>query len=81
VAAVVPGFLDLRLGLGAQLTLRAGGALAVFIIVYFYSPARWVNETPPPPGAPMIKQHTEGSNSPTTVGSGNTVNSAPPRSP
>jgi len=45
VAAVIPGLLDIRLGLGSQLALRAGGALAVFSIVYFYSPARWVTET------------------------------------
>lgn len=42
VAAVIPGFLDLRLGSGKTWTIRAGGALAVFVIVYFYSPAHWV---------------------------------------
>lgn len=35
VAAVIPGFLDLRLGSGKTWTIRAGGALAVFVIVYF----------------------------------------------
>ena len=35
VAAIIPGFLDVKLGGW----LRAGGALAVFVIVYFFSPA------------------------------------------
>src|SRR3954469_12616113 len=58
VAAVIPGMLNLRLGLGSQLALRAGGALEVFIIAYFYSPARWVAETTPTGGA--INLHTQG---------------------
>jgi hypothetical protein len=66
VAAVIPGMLNLRLGLGSQLALRAGGALAVFIVVYFYSPARWVAETTPTDGA--INLHTEGDCSPAIVG-------------
>ena len=33
VAAMIPGLLKLQLGVGANLTLRAGGALAVFAIV------------------------------------------------
>jgi hypothetical protein len=64
VAAVIPGMLNLRLGLGSQLALRAGGALAVFIIVYFYSPARWVAEATPAGGA----IHTEGDCSPAIIG-------------
>lgn len=46
VGAVVPGLLDLEMNLGVtehqKLAIRAGGALAVFIIVYFYSPAQSV---------------------------------------
>jgi hypothetical protein len=41
VAAVIPGLLKLRLSQGSKLVVQAGGALAVFFIVYFYSPARW----------------------------------------
>ncbi|MCP4402696.1 MAG: hypothetical protein GY801_36020 [bacterium] len=45
VAAMIPGFLSIELGvLGA--IIRAGGALGVFVIVYFFSPAQIVS-TPP----------------------------------
>jgi hypothetical protein len=76
VAAVIPGLLDLQLGQGARFALRAGGALAVFVIVYFYSPAHWVTDTP---GATIIKQHTEGAGSPATAGTGNTINNGTQR--
>jgi len=43
VGAVVPGLLSLQMNLGLtsnqKVVLRAGGALAVFVVVYFYSPA------------------------------------------
>jgi hypothetical protein len=42
VAAVIPGLLGLRLGRGRRFAIRASGALAVFLIVYFYSPAHWM---------------------------------------
>jgi len=42
VAAMIPGFLEVRLGRG----VRAGGALAVFVIVYFYDPAEKVINPP-----------------------------------
>jgi hypothetical protein len=38
VAAMIPGFIELRI----STFLRAGGALAVFAIVYFYNPATLV---------------------------------------
>jgi hypothetical protein len=44
VAAVIPGVLDLKI----RSAIRAGGALAVFVIVYFYSPAGLVVEPPQP---------------------------------
>jgi hypothetical protein len=47
VAAAIPGFLELHLNRNFSLAIRAGGALAVFVIVYFYSPARWVATEPP----------------------------------
>ena len=42
--AVVPGFLEVKMGAGKQLTLRAGGALAVFVVVYFFDPAARASE-------------------------------------
>ena len=40
VAATVPGFLNLDLDLGTSLILRAGGALAIFVVVFFFNPAQ-----------------------------------------
>ena len=46
VGAVIHGLLNLQMNLALssnqKLALRAGGALAVFVIVYFYSPAQVV---------------------------------------
>jgi hypothetical protein len=67
VAAMIPGLLSLKLGATANMALRAGGALAVFVIVYFYSPARWA----PPSSA--ITQTTIGPNSPAIIGHDNVV--------
>jgi hypothetical protein len=39
VAAVISGILDVQLALGKQLFVGATGALAVFVLVYFYNPA------------------------------------------
>jgi hypothetical protein len=69
VAAIIPGFLNLQVGAGTHLTLRAGGALAVFAIVYFYSPAHWV----PPSPSTNITQSTTGANSPAINGDNNVV--------
>ena len=66
VGAVIPGFLDVGMKAGGKLALRAGGALAVFAVVYFWSPAHWR-----PSDDAM--QRTEGPNSPIQSGSGNTV--------
>jgi hypothetical protein len=41
VAAVIPGILNVKLSFG----VRAGGALAVFVIVYFFSPAALTDVT------------------------------------
>jgi hypothetical protein len=68
VGAVVPGFLDLHLKAGAKLALRAGGALAVFVLLYFWSPAHWQAEHDR-----SGNQHTEGPASPIQSGSGNTA--------
>jgi hypothetical protein len=64
VAAAIPGLLNLQLGTGSKLAIRAGGAIAVFVIVYFYSPAHWTGST---------SQHTEGANSPAIIGNNNIV--------
>jgi energy-coupling factor transporter transmembrane protein EcfT len=42
-AAMIPGFLEVQV---AQ-WIRAGGALAVFVIVFFYNPAQLVTHTEP----------------------------------
>jgi hypothetical protein len=39
VAAMVPGFLSLEVTSATLLLIRAGGALAVFVIVFFFKPA------------------------------------------
>lgn len=44
VGALIPGFLAIRY----KTFLRAGGALAVFAMVYFFNPATLVISTPPP---------------------------------
>ncbi|MGY6278133.1 hypothetical protein [Methylomonas sp. MgM2] len=58
IAAVVPGFLQLDLTRNKELAVRAGGALAVFVIVYFYSPAHWV-ATPEKPNVRVGIDKTE----------------------
>lgn len=45
VAAFVPGFLQVDVGK----SVRAGGAIAVFVIIYFFSPAGLVTQTTPDP--------------------------------
>ncbi len=65
VGAVIPGFLDVSVKASTELALRAGGALAVFVVLYFWSPAHWA--------PPSIEQHTHGTNSPAQNGNGNTV--------
>jgi|SRR5271165_2193311 len=69
VGAVIPGFLDVSVKASTKLALRAGGALAVFVVLYFWSPAHWQ-----PSQAGTVIQHTEGSGSPIQSGNGNTNN-------
>lgn len=40
VAAMIPGFINIELESTVGLIVRAGGALAVFVIVFFFNPAR-----------------------------------------
>jgi hypothetical protein len=46
VGAMIPGFISLNINPSAAVLIRAGGALAVFLIVYFLSPAGLVAESP-----------------------------------
>ena len=68
VGAVIPGFLDVSIKATAKLALRAGGALAVFVVLYFWSPAHWQ-----PSRDGSVIQHTEGPGSPIQSGSGNSA--------
>jgi hypothetical protein len=74
VGGVIPGFLDLNMKAGTKWALRAGGGLAVFVVLYFWSPAHWVA-----PQAGSVSQHTGGANSPAINGNGNTINGGPAR--
>ncbi|WP_237742309.1 hypothetical protein, partial [Pseudomonas avellanae] len=44
IGAVIPGFMEVRF----QSWLRAGGALAVFAVLYFFSPANLVVQAAAP---------------------------------
>ena len=74
IGGVIPGFLDLKMKAGTKWALRAGGGLAVFIVLYFWSPAHWVATSPG-----SVNQQTSGANSPAITGNGNTVNTGPVR--
>ncbi len=39
VASVIPGFLNIRLTFGQRLVLAGGGAIAVFVLLFFFEPA------------------------------------------
>lgn len=39
VGAEIPGFLNVKLSFGKQLVITAAGAIAIFVLVYFYLPA------------------------------------------
>jgi hypothetical protein len=52
VAATIPGFLNVEMAPSAGIAVRAGGAIAVFVLVFFFVPAgliAGVEATPPPP--------------------------------
>lgn len=40
-AAVIPGMLNISATGGRRFTLRAAGAMAVFVIVYLVNPGQW----------------------------------------
>ncbi len=68
VGAVIPGFLDVSMKAGSKLALRAGGALAVFVVLYFWSPAHWQQQSDG-----SVIQRTDGTNSPAQNGTNNSV--------
>ena len=68
VGAVIPGFLDVTVKAGTKLALRAGGALAVFVVLYLWYPVHWQ-----PAHQGSNYQHTEGAGSPIQSGNGNTA--------
>ena len=68
VGAVIPGFLDVSVKASTKVALRAGGALAVFVVLYFWSPAHWQ-----PPHDGTVIQHTVGAGSPIQSGTGNSA--------
>ncbi len=57
VAAVIPGFLSVRTD-ALRVAIRAGGALAVFIVIYLVSPVRLTAQ----PNS--VTQQSRGPNSP-----------------
>lgn len=53
VAAMVPGFINIELDTTTGLLVRAAGALAVFVIVFFFKPASL--ELQPTPAQPAVE--------------------------
>lgn len=43
-AAFIPGFIRLKLGLAANVSVRAGGALGVFVLIYAINPPLLISE-------------------------------------
>lgn len=62
IAAIIPGFLHFQLQPTISTAVRAGGALAVFVLVYFFNPPGLIKDEsniPPPPTAdymPVVKE-------------------------
>ncbi len=52
VAGVIPGMIRLKVQPGTALLIHAGGALAVFVMVYLLAPAALTKEQPAPPPSP-----------------------------
>ena len=65
VAAVIPGFITANV----SKSIRAGGALGVFLLVYWMNPPRLV-ATSEGPSTTSINQTTGGQNSPAVVSGG-----------
>jgi Tfp pilus assembly protein PilF len=72
VAAVIPGFLAVTMD-AKGLVIRAGGALAVFLLVYFFSPARLVSST----SSPVSQLHVTATDRRIVVGGNMTATAEP----
>ena len=71
IGAVIPGLLVVHV----STFIRAGGAIALFVIVYNLNPPQLIA----PKRVPVIEQHTGGNNSPAIVSGGDvTIISQPP---
>ena len=67
VAALLPGLFHVEISAAANLMLRAGGALGVFAVVYFFNPARLLANTQMsdvPASPPMPSQLRDGTTTP-----------------
>jgi hypothetical protein len=65
LGATIPGFLNLKWS-GGGLAVRAGGALALFVLTFVYTPDLVRDQGHP--GGTQIHQHSEGPLSPNIVG-------------
>jgi hypothetical protein len=65
LGASIPGFLNLKWS-GGGLMVRAGGALALFLLIFVYTPDLVKNQGSP--SGPQIRQHSEGPLSPNILG-------------
>lgn len=59
VAAMIPGLMSLAIIRRKQLVYRATSAMLVFLIVYFFSPAKAVSASPPRPDGAFLLRETE----------------------
>lgn len=69
LGATIPGFLEIGLSTGTNMTIRAGGALAVFVLIYVV--------TPSDPGAATTNVSAPGGVAAKTI-EGGTFNISPP---
>jgi hypothetical protein len=69
LGATIPGFLDLRWS-GGGLVVRAGGALALFVLTFVYTPDLVKDRNS---SGSQIIQHSEGPLSPPIVGNSGTI--------
>jgi hypothetical protein len=70
LGASIPGFLNLKWS-GGGLILRAGGALALFVLTFIYTPDLVEGQNG---ASPQIIQHSKGPLSPPIVGNSGTIN-------
>lgn len=64
IGAVLPGFLDIRMGSGEDLAIRAGGALALTLLVYRVNPPSLIALAKPLPKPASPIRHFRGDPTP-----------------